>query len=244
MGYATRMGMMGAALGGLQYMLSEDTQRRMEEAELRKLERLRALDIDKEQREGVEWQRRQEIETQDAIRRDEIGALRDERKLATEYQFRGQERAADREHDFALEEVRTGADIQKAEHGSKLRRGEAAFDEALVRTRPVQPGDDPTRGKGLIGSDGKTYKYGEPLPPGVTVAGGYGVSFAPSASKSTAPGAGRRRPGVGEVGSTAAPVSKPGDSQANPKQVWSIEEAEAAEPGTWIRLPNGKVGQR
>lgn len=201
---ATKMGIMGAFLGGLNFALSDHLRRIDEEAQLAKEQRLLAIQRETEARANAEWERRQAITNEDQLRRDELNDTRQQRLVEMQQGFTATENDKNRHHDVVMTGVREGSQMRVNEQQGAVTRKNATYQEALYRTRPPEMGNDPTAGKGILGSDGKTYKYGEPLPPGVKPAGGYGVSWAPSESKSAAPGASRRRAQIGEVGTAQA----------------------------------------
>lgn len=196
---AGKMAIMGAFQGFLGFMLSEQTRLRAEEAETRKMERLRAI-------EQQTWAQRNAIENEQQTKRDEL-QFRRERLLAQDQRtWQSGEKAADRAHDFTMVDANTDARLAEiGAQGAQSRQTDAAqadqarrnhvytetFDRTLDRTLP-KPGGQ----QGVLGTDGKTYPYGAPLPAGVKPAGGYGISWAPSASKGGvgAPTPGRRRP--------------------------------------------------
>lgn len=216
MGHPTRMGIMGAILGGLQFALTENTQRRLEEVELAKQRRLEAIQLEREQRENVEWERRNAITQQDEQRRIELQHRLGVEEKQGEYDFREEQSERDREHDRIMSELNLRHDLTKEQKRHELSKRMAAYEEGLIRSRPPEMrGDrDPTADKGVLGSDGKTYKFGEALPPGVTAKGGYGISWAPSESKSSVPGSSRRvasrRPATNPSdGATPAPAAPP-----------------------------------
>lgn len=51
-------------------------------------------------------------------------------------------------------------------------------------------------------------------------------------------------PGTPAMGTSGAQPQGPGSSRNNPVVVMSAAQAQALQPGTWIRLPNGQIGQR
>lgn len=251
-----QFGIMGAIAGGLQFALSEETRRIQEEADARKEARLLALQqqsqMATEGRQNEEWTRRNKIEDEQQNARDDRIT---ERQLVVQrdsQNFQRGEKSADRQHDFeligarldadkGLVDIQTGAAITRAEYAERQRRAGVVFDTEYNRLRGPKNSTNPEAGKGIVGSDGKTYKYGEALPPGVKPAGGYGVSWAPSESKSQAPGAGRRR-GVGReaMPSEPSPQTQPGSTQDNPIPVTTREEA-LQHRGKWVRTPSGAV---
>lgn len=254
------MGIMGAFLGGLQFALSEETRRIAEEAEARKEARLMALrqqdQLATEGREDARWSERNQIEHEQQLERDDRITDRQLTVQRDQQRFQSGEKAADREHDFALigarldadkglVDIQTGAAITRAEYAERQRRAGVVFDTEYNRLRGPKTGNDPTAGKAIIGSDGKTYKFGEQLPPGVKPTGGYGVSWSPSESKSQAPGGARSR--RGQVGTEAMPSAgapamqtQPGSTQDNPISITTREEA-LQHRGKWVRTPSGAV---
>lgn len=195
---ATRMGIMGAFVGGLQFMLTEQTRLRMEQAELAKLERLRAI-------EDERWAQRNAIEHSQQTQRDELNFRREQ--LAADQQRRWQsgEKSLDRTHDVVMDERRYGQRMSEIGVQGQVTRENEKYREELYRSRPpeMQRGND-AEGKGILGSDGRTYKYGEQLPAGVKAVGGYGISWAPSESKSASP-AGAHRGRTPAPGAFVAP---------------------------------------
>lgn len=220
---AVAMGLLGAAVGAMNYALSEETRRIAEEAEARKEARLIALrqgdQVAAEQRQNAEWERRNAIENEQQTARDDRVTERQLTVQRDQQRFQSGEKNLDRQHDFTLigarldaqkglVDIETGAAISRAEFAERQRRAGVVFDTEYNRLRGPKTGQNPEAGKGIIGDDGKTYKYGEPLPPGVKPKGGYGVSWSPSESKSNAPGGARsRRGGVGREAMPTQPAA-------------------------------------
>lgn len=237
---ATQMGIMGAFLGGLNFALNGEMQRIKDQADLVKEQRLRAIALETEDRANKEWTRRQEIEAQDQRTRDELNDLRQQRLVGMQQGFQMEQKNIDRMHDLEMVGAREESDLRVGEATSRRNRSdhvyERTFDATLEARMPRRASD-----KGIMGDDGKFYPFGQDLPPGVKPRMTYGGTFAPSESKSAAPRGthrGSRTPG------TFTADNALGSSEANPKPVTSMQEAAALPPGTWIRLPNGKVGQR
>lgn len=239
---ATKFGIMGAIIGGLKFKLDEMTMRAAEEAEARKEQRLMELrqqyQIADEQRADQTWKAHNAIENQQATERDDRVFRR---QLAIQHDsqnFQSGEKQADRQHDLVLEDVRTGNNIRQSkvqtEQQIRAHRDATVFDTEYTKRRGT--GNDPTRGKGVLGSDGKTYTYGQPLPPGVKPVGGYGVAWAPSESKSTAPGGARRR---GGVGTEALPSARPA-AGSMPRPMSQAEYAQLPS-GTSYVAPDGSI---
>lgn len=224
---ATQMGIMGAITGALQFYLSESTRLRMEQAEMAKLERLRAI-------EDERWAQRNAIESAQQAERDDLNFRRQRLLNDDQRAWQSGEKAADRQHDYTIENVRTGARLTEiGAQGAETRKNEE-YREKLLRTRPPEmqrPGADPTAGKGILGSDGRTYKYGEALPAGVKPTGGYGISWAPSESKSAAAG-GRLggRPAPGAFVAPSRPAVPAGYVQVGTKDGKAV-----------YRAPNGQM---
>lgn len=240
---ATKFGLMGAIIGGLKFKLDEMTLRAAEEAEARKEARLAAIReeaaVRGEQRANVEWTRRNDIENSQATERDDKNFRQ---QLAVQHDaqnFTSGEKSADRSHDVELENLRTGNNIKQTEvaqdAASRRSRADHVFEVEYDRRRRPQT-NDPTRGKGVLGSDGKTYPFGTALPPGVKAVGGYGVAWAPSESKSTAPGGSRRR--GGGVGREAMPSAPAVGSMPRPQ---SQEEYAQLPSGTSYLAPDGSI---
>lgn len=221
---AVAMGLLGAAVGAMNYALSEETRRIQEEADARKEARLIALrqgdQIASEQRQNAEWERRNAIEDEQQTARDDRVTSRQLALQRDSQNFQSGEKGKDRQHDFSLigarldaqrglVDLETGAAITRAEFAERQRRAGVVFDTEYNRLRGPKNSVNPEAGKGVIGDDGKTYKFGEPLPPGVKPKGGYGVSWSPSESKSSAPGGGRRRGGVGREAMPSASAPAP-----------------------------------
>ena len=183
-------GLMGAAIGGLNFKLNEITARQAEEAEARKMERLAVI-----QRGNAEFE--------SGLRREENKQRHgfDMVQLDKTQEFQSGESAKTREHQFSLsreEQAAANARTAMSEAGANARNSSSNQTQLEVaRMRAAQEQTDAAAGKGILGSDGITYPYGQALPAGVTPMGGYGVSWAPSASKSGAAGP---RPGI--MGST------------------------------------------
>lgn len=249
---ATKFGIMGAIIGGLKFKLDEMTLRAAEEAEARKEARLAAIREEAamrgEARANEEWTRRNAIEDKQQTARDDRTLDRTLTLQRDQQRFQSGEKQADRAHDLTLIDARlnadgklvdiqTGAALTRAQFEERQRRAGLVFDTEYTRRRGPKSGNDPERGKGIVGSDGKTYKYGEPLPPGVKPAGGYGVSWAPSESKSTAPG-GRRRGGVGREAMPSAPAAPQIGTMARPQ---SQEEYAQLPSGTSYVAPDGSI---
>lgn len=219
------MGLLGAAVGAMNYALSEETRRIQEEADARKEQRLIALrqgeQVAAEGRQNAEWERRNSIENEQQSARDDRITDRQLEVQRDQQRFQSGEKQLDRQHDFSvigarldaqkgLVDLETGAAITRAEYAERQRRAGVVFDTEYNRLRGPKNGTNPEAGKGIIGDDGKTYRYGEALPPGVKPKGGYGVSWSPSESKSNAPGGGRtRRGGVGTEAMPSAAAPKP-----------------------------------
>lgn len=224
-------GIMGAAVGGMQFMLSDVVRRMQEEADLWKLRRLDEIRIAEEGRANQEWQRRNDIEVQDQQRRDELlfrqGMQQDERQN----QFTLGRDAEQRSFEAGMEDRRTDNDMAINEQQAELQRQNIEHEEELRRTRPQPPGDQ----TGMYGTDGKFYPVGTPMPQGVTPTVGFGATNLGTRG-TTASRAGQRPSFIND--------NRIGSSEQNPLPVASLEEAKRAAPGTWIRLPNGRVGQR
>ena len=194
---------MGAVLGGLSFALTEEVQRIRDQADLAKEQRLLAIRDEEQTRANQEWERRNQIEHEDTLRRDELNDLRQQRLVGMQQGFQADQKTQDRIHDMEMVGAREQSDLRVDDARAKTQRREHVFDATFDHAMDASMPRD--QGKGVLGSDGKTYKYGEALPAGVTPKGGYGISWAPSESKSANPAGARRRGGVGEVGSVAAP---------------------------------------
>jgi hypothetical protein len=161
--HATRMGIMGAVLGAINFKVSQSLQQLAEEAEMRKLQRLEQIQIAREGR---------------AEQRD---VAKDERTFAQ------QEKMLDssQQHDVALAGLRNEFDTQRLNQQLAAQREMNASDNAAALSRQelanrgalevanVRSADS---GDGLYGSDGQWYPRGTALPAGVTPAVGFGAT--------------------------------------------------------------------
>lgn len=245
-------GLMGAIIGGLQLRLSLETKRLLDEADIAKAERLaqiqQGMQLDAEQREDARWEVRNEIEHGQLLERQQFENEAIQGRQSTAQQFQSRQAAEQRAHEAQMEDRRSANDsiLEDQRTNNNIRQGRYAtiFNTEYERRRG---GQDAGAGKGILGDDGRTYAYGEALPPGVKPAGGYGISWAPSASKGgvgdgqnyVSPRSGR--PAVPGPASAPAPqMDAPGSSAANPIPVRSREEA-LSQRGKWVRAPNGTV---
>lgn len=189
-------GLMGAVIGGLSFKLNEHLENIRLQADMAKEQRLEALYREREARENAEWTRRTEIDAENRRVEGQIDFMRQARLQQGNFEFRAAEGDKDRQHDVRMEGLRTGNAMDVQEFASNLRTEEAGIDATLRRQNHAWEraynaefdrqtgGGSAGAGKGIVGSDGRTYRYGEALPAGVKAVGGYGVSWAPSESKS------------------------------------------------------------
>lgn len=172
-------GLMGALLGGLKYKLDLDTERRLEEAEARKEQRLAEIQqqaqIAQEGRANAEWDRRQPIELQNDLMKTEYAGDIAAGHQQSAQQFQATENAKNRAHELTLEGVRnadeTNRQLTVAEQEAKLHRANTAYDETF-RSMVNPPGGN----DGMYGSDGKWYPKGSTMPAGVHPTVGFGAT--------------------------------------------------------------------
>lgn len=170
-----QFGLMGAALGGLQFLLDDMTRKRAEEAELRKEQRLQAIRMEEENRQNQEWTRRTAIDQQNAQANLSMQNELELQRQNDTQNFQHTERAADRQHDFAIESVRSQDALDNTmaanEQEAKLHRANTAYDETFKAVINPRGGE-----KGMYGSDGKFYPTGAQMPVGVTPTVGFGAT--------------------------------------------------------------------
>lgn len=222
--------LMGFAKGAFEFALSDELENRRLRAEQQKLDRLEVIRREQEQRDNAEWERRFALEKENAQIRDEVNFRQQLELTRAGQQFTAGENAKSRSHDSAMLDERQAFDLEMDERRA-------------AREKERQEMGTPD---GLYGSDGKFYPQGTPLPPGVTPTVGFGATNL--GTRGLAGGASYVSPRAGArsgIPGVPGPVpAKRGSSQDDPLDVASVQEAQKQAPGTWIRLPNGKVGQR
>lgn len=170
-----QFGLMGAALGGLQFLLDDMTRKRAEEAELQKEQRLQAIRMQEEQRTNDEWTRRTAIDQQNAQANLQLTQQAENQRQAASQTFQAGQNEANRAHDFAIEDTRntneTARQMTVAEQEAKLHRANTAYDETFKSVISPRGGE-----KGMYGSDGKFYPTGAQMPVGVTPTVGFGAT--------------------------------------------------------------------
>lgn len=188
-------GLMGAVLGGLNFKFNEETRRQMEEAELRKEQRLAAIRAAEAER--AQQFQLQRDEAQNAAADARLDKQHDQQGQILDKQQAQQLNVLDRQqaHQTALADKQLAGQIQmegmRAGNALALSRENNAA--AMERQRALAEARG-TAGKAIIGSDGNTYEFGEQLPDGVVPLGGFGTSWAPPAT----------RQGAGLMGGAAA----------------------------------------
>lgn len=193
--HATKMGLMGAVLGGLNFKLNQWTTERAEQAELRKLQRLEEIAMAREAR--ADQRQIASDERQHGYRMAELDSKQDHDVALVGLNHEYKTIEAAQAAGFRMDQIRVeGAQamdrVQASEAGANARS--AASNATTLEVANIRSEGAPGSQPHILGSDGRWYPQGTPLPAGVTPAAGSGISFAPSASKQLPPGA--RRPGV------------------------------------------------
>lgn len=167
---AVLMGIMGAGMGALNYKLQQWETERAEASEMRKAERLEAIQI---AREGRQFEIKEKEDLRNFGQQKEVIGIEGKmRSDLTEKQLAAQ-RALNQE-DNAARTSQIGMQIgaNREEIGlrekSSLRLAER---EAELRSKYPSGGVN-----GAWGNDGKWYPAGQPLPTGVSLTVGAGVS--------------------------------------------------------------------
>lgn len=237
MNRALGYGLMGAAqgfLGGLQQQVQQNqedirTQKLMEAkaAEARALEGLKYQYQSQANYEKVmaEFATKQQLQNEDNKAKSD---LQDKRNT-----FEAGQKDLDRKSEEKRTGMTAGATIQAATIRSEAEktpkpRGEQIWQTPDGKNVLVQPGDPPPDKGNLVwtqgGSVGARVRGGTPGV-GSALNGAFGMPALPSPDGGGAPAAG----------------GAPGSSQSNPLDAAST--ATQPPPGTWVRLPSGKVMQ-
>lgn len=193
-------GIMGAIVGGLQLRISLEHERLLEEADTVKRERLAALQygmqLDAEARDDARWETRNAIEFDQRMQTQQFENEAMQGRQRTAQEFQAEQASRQRQHEIGMEGIRTENDLRQIEaqgdvtaanqqRAARIDRTNRVYDKVYDATfdRAFGTEQNGGAGKAILGDDGRTYPYGTPLPAGVKPAGGYGISWAPSASK-------------------------------------------------------------
>lgn len=218
---AAKFGIMGAVLGGLQFSLTAELERVRQQAELQKEQRLLAIQRENEERANQEWTRRNEIESENQLTRDELNDVRQQRLVQMQLGHQASEKDKDRHHDLVVLDEQEESIMRREEHQTVLadklderKRKRDRSDHVYTKTfDAVLDAKAPGRSdKGIYGKSGKWYPVGTNIPENDKPTAGFGVTFAPSDSKAgrTSRLDGRRgqatAPGVAAPSAPAAPA--------------------------------------
>lgn len=260
--FAIGQGIMGAILGGLKYQLDLNTQQLAEQAELEKEQRLAAIQqqnqIAQEGRANTEWTRRNDVENQQALARDD--RTTDNNIRQSDHTLGNELKLSDHNtgNDIVKTKVESGLTLTREQQMEQQRAADArqqaafeaqqqrlthvhneTFDAVAAAKDPAHYGNS-SQGDGLMGSDGKFYPKGTSMPNGVTPTVGFGATNL--GTRGTQSGRLGTNPRTGAPAGTATNgVAAPATNMATVAHPQSQQDYAALPSGTRYIAPDGTI---